>query len=98
MLVKEGVLVLSRFSRVNLLLWPVLALGLFALAGCGQVGGSSDQPAATEVPATPTVGIESARKVFQAGVGELTYDELVALRHDIVGDPPDPSVITDSEK
>jgi hypothetical protein len=36
--------------------------------------------------ATPTVDLARAREAFQSG-GELTYEEVLALRLDIVGDP-----------
>src|SRR5689334_1893365 len=93
---KEDGSVWRRFLRSSLRLgvWCVLALCLCILAGCAQMTFGSQQPQATEAPRpTPTVDIGHVREVFRSG-GELTYEEAVALKHDIIGDPPDPSVIT----
>jgi|GEM_PF-1901818 len=78
-------------------------LGLLVAIGCNTVApdGAGTPSPATPVPpratptitplpppATPTVDLAPARAAFQAG-GELTYAEVLALQHALVGDPPD---------
>lgn len=53
----------------------------------------------TPVPSmlTPTVDMAHARETFQSG-GELTYEEVIALRLEIVGDPAEGDKVSDIDK
>lgn len=81
----------------------MLAVGMFVLSSCGGPATEGQAPEPTTVVAvpttpplpTPTIDLSQARKTFEAG-GELTYGEVVALRHSIVGDPPHPKDFKDS--
>src|ERR1044072_4574325 len=59
-------------------------LAICVLAGCTSAGLSA---AAGPTP-TPTVDLARARQAFDAG-GELTYDEVIALRKALLGPWPD---------
>ncbi|HVG01007.1 MAG TPA: hypothetical protein VND68_14300, partial [Chloroflexia bacterium] len=77
----------TRFGLPVVFLCLLCAL---AVSGCGNVptGGEIDVPSPLPAApiATPTVDLARAREAFQSG-GELTYEEVLALRLDIVGDP-----------
>jgi hypothetical protein len=64
-------------------------LVMLVATSCGQGRGSVQSSSTTANPigpvATPTVNILQARKTFEAG-GELTFEEVVALKREIVGD------------
>src|SRR3954464_942227 len=64
-------------------------------AGCSTV---STQPSAAipSVVPTPTVDIEHARHVLEMG-GELSYDAVIALRQEMVGEHPDATKYGDDE-
>jgi hypothetical protein len=104
---------LSSMNKRHLLwLAPVVCLCVFAVYapwGSGLFASNTARemkmtPAPTQKEttsnskiATPTIDIDHARQVFQAG-GELTYDEVVALRLDIVGAPPRFEDLQDNDK
>jgi hypothetical protein len=75
-------------KNLRLLLWLGLAICAFVLIGYGASKANQSSSAATPSPqlSTPTVDINQARNTFQSD-GELTYNEVIALRRDIVGDP-----------
>src|SRR5688572_30311192 len=74
-----------KLATVVLSLWCALVA-----SSCGTEPGhgQDDSGNPTPVPpmATPTVDMDHARQAFQAG-GDLTYEEVVALKQEIVGDP-----------
>ncbi|MFL5733935.1 MAG: DUF6438 domain-containing protein [Chloroflexia bacterium] len=79
----------------------VLLCLLFALAatgcGVGSKGGDASTPTPTPPQATPTVDIAHARRAFESG-GELSYEEVVALRREIVGDPAEIDKLAGTDK
>lgn len=67
-------------------LFSIFLCLLFVLVATGCDGTGEAPPSASLPPvATPTVDLEQAREIFQSG-GALTYDEVRALRHEMVGD------------
>lgn len=94
---KGDILVSRRFPNVRawLLAGTLCLLCILAVVGCGTAASEPSGPGTVLVTAmlpTPTVDMASARQAFETG-GELTYNEVIALRRDTVGDPPDPSKI-----
>src|SRR4051812_39184796 len=86
---KAASMLKRRISAKSILFSLLLTL---TLAACGNptntnMGGKT---APTSVPplATPTVDLAHAREAFEAG-GELTYEEILALQPEILGDPPE---------
>jgi hypothetical protein len=78
-----------HIGKIRYSLCFTLALCVCALTACDSPGSNSARGAdPSQVVATPTVDIDHARQVFEAG-GELTYEEVIALSYAIVGDPDD---------
>lgn len=79
---------MDRRSPVRLLVPVAFVLLLCALtiAGCAGAPKDSEDPTPTLLPpvATPTIDMDRARQAFEAG-GELSYEEVIALRQEIVG-------------
>jgi hypothetical protein len=74
---------LLRSKRLILLL-VTLTLSAVALAGWVLPGALWSQRQSTR---TISIDIDHARQVFQSG-GELTYEEVLALKRDLVGESP----------
>lgn len=90
-----------RLPSTRWLVPAVFALLLYTLifARWGGISHGSEDPALAPTPvppATPSVDMASARQVFDDG-GELSYEEVVALRQEIVG-PRDYLDIEDFDK
>jgi hypothetical protein len=68
------------------------------LVGCAGAPKDNEDSTPTPLPpvATPTVDVDRARQAFEAG-GELSYEEVIALRQEIVG-PADYMDIKDFDK
>lgn len=88
-------------GKVRILLSAILVLFIVLAAGCDTPATDTEKattsiPNATLAPSpTPEVNMAHARQVFESG-GELTYDEMVALKLDIVGNIADINKIKDS--
>lgn len=78
-----------RLPRTRLSIHGILAalLCFLWLSGCGPSLGKASVPAQATDP-TPTIDMAHARDTLNAK-GALTYDEVVALRHEMVGEAPD---------
>jgi hypothetical protein len=73
--------------RVGILLLGAWVMLVATSCGYGSESEQGNSTTATPIGpmATPTVDIFQARKAFEAG-GELTFEEVVALKREIVGD------------
>jgi hypothetical protein len=76
-------------SRVRYLFVASWVLCILLASGCSAPASGSPQLTPSPPPpvATPTVDLDHARQAFDSG-GELTYEEVIALRLAIVGEPP----------
>lgn len=90
----------TEITRLRLPAVLLALLGALVVTGCGPASKGVEGDAATPQPAppmaTPTVDMMHAREAFEAG-GELTYEEVIALVPEIVGDPPERVYTTDGE-
>ena len=77
-----------KMSRVRYLFVAGWVVGTLLVSGCDAPADDSPQSLPLQPPmATPTVDLDHARKEFDSG-GELTGQEMVALKLAIVGDFP----------
>jgi uncharacterized protein DUF6438 len=97
---------MERRSPVRLQVPVAFVLLLCALTIVGCAGAPKDNEDSAPTPtgptplpmvSTPTIDMGRARQAFEAG-GELSYEEVIALRQEIVGEYPDSRNFSDDGK